>query len=121
MKMSRDKIERVTRKLNILSVSPGEKGQFCNWKKDIYIEEKAFPHLFPYGTGGYLSSCLDSGENMGFAVYCRNRLKSANPKYRNDQTYVFFLFLVKESMELILQGNIFKTSKKHTRTNKGFL
>ena len=37
---------------------------------------------------------------MGFAAYCRNRLKSADPKFRNDQIYIFFLLLVKELMEL---------------------
>ena len=100
MKMSKDQIKRTMQKMKTINIAPGEKGEFCNWEKDVYIEEKAFPHLFPYGTGGYLSSCLASEQNMGFAVYCRNRLKSADPKFRKDQIYLFFLLLVKEMLEL---------------------
>jgi hypothetical protein len=99
-KMNTDQRNRALKRMRTLSLAPGENGEFRNWKEDVFIEEKAFPHLFPYGTGGYLSSCLSSGKNMGFAVYCRNRLKSADPKYRNDQIYIMFLLLVKESMEL---------------------
>ena len=83
-----------------ISVAPGEKGKFQNWKEDVWLEEKAFPHLFPCGTGGYLSSCLSSKKNMGFAVYCRNRLRSVDSKFREDQVYIFFLLLVKELVEL---------------------
>ena len=83
-----------------ISVAPGEKGKFQNWKEDVWLEEKAFPHLFPFGTGGYLSSCLPSKKNMGFAVYCRNRLRSVDSKFREDQVYIFFLLLVKELVEL---------------------
>jgi len=86
--------------LDVINLAPGEKGQFQNWKEDIYIEEKAFPHLFPYGHGGYLSSVMSTGTNMGFSVYCRNRLMSADSKFRDDHIYIFFLFLVKELIEL---------------------
>ena len=86
--------------LATISVAPGEQGEFQNWKGDVFLEEKSFPHLFPYGCGGYLSSCLSSKKNMGFAVYCRNRLRSVDPKFRNDQIYIFFLLLVKELVEL---------------------
>ena len=42
-------------------------GDFKNWKEDIYIEEKCFQELFPYGCGGYLSSFInDSSNDMGF-------------------------------------------------------
>ena len=98
--MSEKQRKETLKKMDTISLAPGEKGEFRNWKEDIYLEEKAFPHLFPYGVGGYLSSCLSSGRNMGFAVYCRNRMKSADPKFRNDQIYMFFLLLVKELMEL---------------------
>ena len=100
LKMSNNQRKKTLEKMKNISLAPGEKGEFKNWKNDVYIEEQAFPHLFPYGSGGYLSSCLSSGKNMGFAVYCRNRLKSADPKFRNDQIYIFFLLLVKELMEL---------------------
>ena len=86
--------------MSTISVAPGEKGEFQNWKGDVFLEEKAFPHLFPFGTGGYLSSCMSSKKNMGFAVYCRNRLRSVDSKFREDQVYIFFLLLVKELVEL---------------------
>ena len=36
---------------------------------------------------------------MGFANYIKSRLLSVNPKFRNDPCYVFFLLLVKESVD----------------------
>ena len=71
--MSNDQRTRAIRNMQTISVAPGEKGEFRNWKKDVFLEEQSFPNLFPYGTGGYLSSCISSGKNMGFSVYCRNR------------------------------------------------
>ena len=84
-----------------ICVAPAEGGEFRNWNdEDIYLEESLFPHLFPYGNGGYVSSVLAGGHNMGFAVYVRNRLKHANSKFRKDSTYVFFLQLIKEQIEM---------------------
>ena len=78
-------------------VAPGEHGSFKNWGEDVYIEEKAFPHLFPYGCGGYLSSCLDDADNsIGFANYCKSQLLSCDDKFRKDDCYIFFILLVKE-------------------------
>ena len=37
---------------------------------------------------------------MGFAAYCVNQILSADPKFRNDSTYLFFLLLVKELVML---------------------
>ena len=91
------KIEKRAKKI---FVAPGEKGKFVNWKQNIFIEEMAFPNLFPYGIGGYLSSNILSGSDIGFANYCRNRLLSADPKFRNDHNYLFFLLLVKELIEM---------------------
>ena len=84
-----------------MCVAPGEQGAFSNWGSDIFLEEKAFPEKFPFGTGGYLSSCIDDQENnMGFANYCINQIMSADPKFRSDSTYIFFLLLVKELIQL---------------------
>ena len=38
--------------------------------------------------------------DMGFSNYIKNRLLSADPKFRNDPTYVFFLLLVKELTDM---------------------
>ena len=70
-----------------VSVAPGEQGQFKSWGQDVYLEEKMFPSLFPYGVGGYMSSALnEETENMGFSNYARHRMLSADPRYCNDTT-----------------------------------
>ena len=37
---------------------------------------------------------------MGFSNYIKNRLLSADPKFRNDSVYCFFLLLVKELTDM---------------------
>ena len=81
-------------------LAPGQHGNFVNWRENIFIEEKAFPALFPFGIGGYLSSNILSGSDIGFANYCRNRILSCDPKFRNDHNYLFFLLLTKELIEM---------------------
>ena len=72
-----------------------------NWGEDVFLEERCFPHLFPYGIGGYMSSTLDGKDtNMGFTNYVRHRLLHVDGRFRNDNIYVFFLLLVKELVEL---------------------
>ena len=87
-------------KLAKISVAPGEFGKFQNWGDDIYLEEKCFPELYPFGRGGYLSTLVDSNTKIGFAAYIKHRLLSADPKYRNNSTYLFFLLLVKELVQM---------------------
>ena len=50
-------------------VAPWEGGKWKNWQSELYLEEKLFPALFPYGIGGYLSSNMLRQNNMGFANY----------------------------------------------------
>ena len=84
-----------------MNVAPGEFGQFKNWEDDIYMEERCFPHLFPYGVGGYMSSALDGkNEELGFTNYIRHRILHVDSRFRKDPVYVFFLLLVKELVEL---------------------
>ena len=91
--------ESINEKLDRIAVAPGEHGKWKNWGSDIFLEEKMFPDLFPYGIGGYLSSAVLSGQNMGFSNYIKSRLRSINPKFRDDPIYVFFLLLVKEMVD----------------------
>ena len=92
---------KIKERVKKISVAPGEYGKFQNWGNDVFLEERAFPEKFPYGTGGYLSSCIqDEGNDMGFASYCINQIMSADPKFRNDSSYLFFLLLVKELIQL---------------------
>ena len=86
--------KNIQNKVEAVSVAPGEYGVFKNWGSDTFLEEKAFPEKFPYGTGGYLSSCVDNPENdMGFANYCISQIMSCDPKFREDSSYIFFLLL----------------------------
>jgi hypothetical protein len=49
-----------------IDIAPGAEGKFVkNWEKVQYLEEKAFPHLFPTGTGGYLSTYLVEDKENG--------------------------------------------------------
>ena len=100
-KLASQRIGNITKKMEKISIAPGEYGNFQKWGKDIFIEEKCFPHLFPYGVGGYMSSMLDGKDSdMGFSNYVRHRLLHVDPRYRKDVIYVFFLLLVKEYVEL---------------------
>ena len=94
-------IDEVSKKMEKISIAPGEHGQFRNWGQDVFLEEKMFPHLFPFGIGGYMSSALNEDkENMGFSNYVRHRILSADSRYRKDSTYLFFLLIVKEIIDL---------------------
>ena len=94
------KKKNIKDRMEKLVIAPGEKGSFQNWGEDIFLEEKCFTHLFPYGYGGYLSSNVDKQEVKGFAKYIRERIKSADPKFRIDYIYIFFLLQVKELIQL---------------------
>ena len=84
-----------------IQIAPGEYGTFQNWGEDVFLEEKAFPHLFPYGVGGYLSTNLEGKDApQGFSNYVRSRIMSADPKYPQDYFYLFFLLQVKELVQL---------------------
>ena len=116
--------------LKKISIAPGEKGQFQNWGSDIFLEEKLFPNLFPYGIGGFLSSNVLRRGNMGFSNYVKTRLLSVNSKFRDDPFYVFFLLLVKELVDIRRSEKTFfrkatKVPKLNastiTETNKEFL
>lgn len=79
---SRKEAELIEDKMKKISVAPGECGKFENWGKDIFLEERCFPEKFPYGIGGYLSSCVSDPKNdMRFANYCINQLMSCDPKF----------------------------------------
>ena len=98
---AKEQAKVITSKMEKICVAPGETGNFENWGKDVFLEEKCFPEKFPYGTGGYLSSCVNDPKNdMGFANYCINQLMSCDPKFRQDSSYIFFLLLVKELIQL---------------------
>merc|ERR1711905_100034 len=39
-------------------VAPTDAGKFMNYESNVNIEEKCFPHLFPKGVVGYMSTYL---------------------------------------------------------------
>ena len=103
-----------------ISVAPSEAGKWVNWYSDLFLEEKLFPKLFPYGIGGYLSSNMLKKSNIGFSNYIKNRLLSADPKFRNDASYMFFLLLVKELTDIKRSEQTYlrKASKSSNLTAK---
>ena len=110
----------IKQKAKRVFVAPGEGGMWKNWQSDLFLEEKLFPALFPYGIGGYMSSNMLRESDMGFANYVKNRLLSVNKKFRNDPSYVFFLLLVKEMVDMKRSKETYfrKASKVPTLTPK---
>ena len=96
----KEKRQTIKKNVQKLCVAPGEKGKWQNWQDDVFLEEKMFPQIFPYGVGGYLSSVMLRNSNMGFANYIKSRLLSADDRFRKDKFYLFFLLLVKEMVEI---------------------
>ena len=114
--------EKIDQKLQKLSVAPGEKGKWINWGSDLYLEEKLFPALFPFGWGGYLSSNMLKNSNIGFSNYIKSRLFSINPKFRKDPFYVFFLLLVKEMVDIQRsEATVFRKATKVPNLNRNLL
>ena len=81
-----------------LVVAPTAAGNFVNFETVVDIEEKCFPHLFPYAHGGYLSSYSSKG--LTFSNYIKLRLYGIDRRFASDHAYVCFLFHVKESLEI---------------------
>merc|ERR1712082_357290 len=96
----RNQTKKIKENVKKLSLAPAEEGKWMNWQSDLFLEEQLFPRLFPYGIGGFLSSNMLRQNNMGYSNYIKNRLLSADPKFRNDASYVFFLLLVKELTDM---------------------
>ena len=92
--------KKIKKNASRIFVAPGEGGAWKSWQTDLFLEEKLFPVLFPYGIGGYMSSNMLRENDMGFANYVKNRIMSADPKFRNDPSYLFFLLLVKEMVDM---------------------
>ena len=103
-KKASEQAKIVEERMEKICVAPGEFGHFENWGKDVFLEERCFPEKFPYGTGGYLSSCVkDPTNDMGFANYCINQLMSCDPKFRQDSSYIFFLLQCSKFWSLSLE------------------
>merc|ERR1712177_192147 len=79
-------------------VAPTEKGKFVNYEEINDIEERCFPHLFPKGEGGYLSTY--ASKKVNFSNYIKMRLNGIDRRYANDQQYIIFLYQIKESLEI---------------------
>ena len=118
--MSKNKKKRVKKNIGKIFVAPGEDRNIQNWQSDIFLEEKLFPALFPYGIGGFMSSNVIRSSNLGFANYVKSRLLSADPKFRDDPYYLFFLLLVKEMVEMLRSESTFyrKAGKASSLTAK---
>ena len=54
-----------------------------------------------------MSSNVIRSSNIGFANYVKSRLLSADPKFREDPYYIFFLLLVKEMVEMLRSESTF--------------
>ena len=87
-------------RLENVSVAPGEGGKFETFGDSTYLEEKSFTNLFFYGVDGFLDINRKCKNKIGFAAYCRSRIKSIDPRFREDPNYLFFLQITKEKIEI---------------------
>ena len=71
-----------------LNIAPTADGCFQYWATAEHLEEKCFPHLFPNGIGGYISTYQK--QRIGFANYVKQRILGIDPRFRDDATYLFF-------------------------------
>ena len=53
-----------------------------NHESYVYIEEKCFPHLFPEGKGGYMSTYYH--QKVTFSNYIKMRLNGIDRRYSTD-------------------------------------
>merc|ERR1712082_189482 len=79
-------------------VAPTEEGKFVNYEQVLDIEERCFPHLFPKGKGGYLSTY--ASQKVTFSNYIKMRLNGIDRRYAIDHQYIIFLYQIKESLEI---------------------
>ena len=52
-----------------------------------YLLEKVFPHLFPYGQGGWHYKC-----SLGFSQFTKIRLLDPTGQFAKDTNFPFFMF-----------------------------
>ncbi|CAF0903855.1 unnamed protein product [Didymodactylos carnosus] len=72
----------------IVSLAPAEQNKPLSLLKDLIVEALAFPHIFPDGQG----TCNNPREkSLSYSLYYNTRLFSADPRFAEDVTYVFFL------------------------------
>ena len=114
-----DQKQLIKEKIAKVSVAPSECGEWKNWHSEVFLEEKLFPSLYPYGYGGYLSSNLLKASNIGISNYIKSRIMCADPKFRNDTNFVFFWLLVKELTDIKRSEQTFlrKSSKSPNLTS----
>ena len=62
--------------------------------RDPKIEEKLFPHLYPYGKGGYNFSLQKHDVNSGekHVTHVKIRLMHADSQWRHDKLWPFFAY-----------------------------
>ena len=60
-----------------------------------YLLEKTFPHLFPYGKGGWFYKCVH-----GLSHFTKTKLMDCRGYFSNDQNFPFFMFDYMTKMRL---------------------
>ena len=95
-------------------VAPTEAGNFVNFQDVVDLEEKCFPHLFPHGVGGYLSTYQSSG--VRYSNYRKQRLMGIDRRFVQDRTYMAFLLQIKEALDIKNSRVLFFRKSKTNRT-----
>ena len=103
----------------ILAPTDGQK--FVNFQDVVHIEEKCFPHLFPHGTGGYLSTYQSHG--VRYSNYRKQRMMGIDRRFVEDKVYMAFLLQIKEALDIKNSRVLFfrKSKTDKTKYNKASL
>lgn len=82
-------------------MSDADLTKLCSLQKlslrDPKLEEKLFPHLYPYGNGGYDFTIQKHDSNshekcVTHGQYVKMRLMHADPQWRHDKLWPFFAY-----------------------------
>ena len=73
-----------------------------------YLLEKTFPHLYPYGKGGWHYKC-----SLGFSQFTKIRLLDPRGHFANDVNFPFFMFdyMTKIHLRSYNAGKVVTSSK----------
>ena len=83
---------------------------------DLYLEEKLFVHLFPYGTGGYNSTYC---KIMEFSHYIKMRLLCGyTDRFRKEKDYIFFLYDWAKKKQIYLNNHYIRRMKIGDNTDQ---
>ena len=79
--------------------------------KDLHLEAKLFPHLFPYGKGSWRREL----NALTIGAYHKMRLNNVDRRWANDRYYLYFTFDRMMKIRILYSNKALSTNRKHDR------